>query len=130
VRAPVRRESLRLPPRAIQGQHELTPEPLTKAVSLDERLELRNEVGIVAERKVSLDSLLQRQQAQLLEPHDLRLHGRLGRNVDERRPAPLCERFPQLRGLCLRLRRSGLRQQRLEAGEVELSQLDLELVGG
>jgi hypothetical protein len=85
---------------------------------------------MVAEHKVGLDSLLQRQQAQLVEPHDLRLHGRLGPNVDQWQPAPLCERFSQLRGLCLRLRRSSLRQQRLEAGEIELSQLDLELVGG
>ena len=57
----VRRQRLRLPIRAVQGEHELAPDSLAERVILYERLELPDEVRMTSEREVSLDSLLERQ---------------------------------------------------------------------
>src|SRR5215218_8843421 len=61
----------------------------------DEPPELGDEVGMAAERQVGLDPLLERAQAQLLEPADLFASEVLIGEVGERRTAPEGERLAQ-----------------------------------
>ena len=51
-----------------------------------------------AERQVGFDAVLERGQAQLLEPGDLVLRERLVGEVGQRRPAPEVERGAQVLG--------------------------------
>src|SRR5439155_16490339 len=84
----VRRQSVRLPSRAVEREHELSSRTLAERVALDERLELEHELGVPAQGEVGLDSLLERDGAELLEPGDLGLRERLVRKVGECRTAP------------------------------------------
>ena len=63
-------ERLGLPARAVEREHQLAAEPLAQRVLGDERLELGDERGVPAEREVCVDPLLERREAQLLEPLD------------------------------------------------------------
>ena len=54
---PVRVERVGLPSRAVQGEHELPPQPLTQRVFLNESLELGNEPRVAAEIEVGSDPL-------------------------------------------------------------------------
>ena len=58
-----------------------------------QRLELADQLGIAAERELRLDPPLDRGQAQLLEPGDLRLSERLVGEVGQRRAAPERQRL-------------------------------------
>ena len=84
----VRAQRLGLPARAVEREHQLPAQPLAQRVLRDERLELATSSRACAEREVRVDALLQRVQAQLLEPLDLALRERLVREVGERRAAP------------------------------------------
>ncbi|HEY5660991.1 MAG TPA: hypothetical protein VIR59_09415 [Gaiellaceae bacterium] len=83
---------------------------------------------MLAEREVGIDPLLERIEAFLLEPRDLRLGERLIRELCERRPAPQRESLAQLRGGDLRLPRVerflSFLDDVAEAVEVELVRLD------
>ena len=54
----------------------------------DERFELGDELMVAAERKVGLDALLERAQAQLVEASGLGPRERLGDELGERGAAP------------------------------------------
>src|SRR5215204_4329777 len=92
----------------------------------DEPPELGDEVGMAAERQVGLDPLLERGQAQLLEPADLLAGEVLIGEVGERRTAPEGERLAQeVRGR-LRIRRPKrppAAEELLEAVEIALAPL-------
>jgi hypothetical protein len=64
-------------------------------VTRDQRLELRDDVVVAAERQVGLDALLQHRQLQLLEPRDLDAAERLGGELGQRRAAPAVERLAE-----------------------------------
>ena len=61
----------------------------------DERLQFCDELGVTAERKVGFDPLLDRTQAELLEPEPLGRRRRSGVELRERLSAPQRERVAQ-----------------------------------
>ncbi len=92
----------------------------------DQRLELADQVRVSAEREVGLDPLLERGEAQVLEPRGLRLRERLVCELRQRRPTPELECLAQeLRGM-LQVRLPRVRNERLEAQEIERVRLDRE----
>ena len=109
-------------------------QPLAQRVLGDERLELADELRVAAEREVGVDPLLERREAELLEPDDRGLRERLVGEVGERGAAPERERLAQRRrgrsaspAGAVRL---ALAEQALEAVQVELLGLELERVAG
>jgi len=64
-------ECLRLPARAVQGEHQLGPQALAEAVRADQGLELGDDVGVATELELCADLVLDRLQAELLQPDDL-----------------------------------------------------------
>ena len=87
-RLPVQLERLDLAGRPVQGQHQLRAQALSQRLLVDEPLELADELGVLAERQVGLDALLETREAGFLEAGRLGLGERLVREVGERRPAP------------------------------------------
>ena len=67
-------------------------QPLACRMLSYERLELGDQRGVMTEREVGLDAVLERDQPQLLEPRDLVLRERLVGEIGQRRPAPERER--------------------------------------
>ena len=74
--------------------------------------------------------ILERVEAELLEPADLRLRPRLEGEVDECRPSPQRESLSQPVARDRRLRPSRLDEEPLEPVRVEAVALDVELVTG
>jgi hypothetical protein len=114
----------------VQAQHEPRVQALAQPMRAHESLELADELGVATERRVRADAVLERADAQLVEPHGLRLRERLVGEVRECRAAPHAERVAEL----LRGRRGrhriGLRHQPLEARRVDLVALDAQQVAG
>src|SRR6478609_1763203 len=96
----------------------------------DEPFELGDELSARAELEVGVDPLLQGFQAELLEPADLALREALQLEVAERRAAPQRQRLAQRAGSPLRILPPRLRDEPLEATEIELLGLDPEQVAG
>jgi hypothetical protein len=96
-RVAVRGERLRLSTRSIQRPHELAAEAFAQWVLPDERLELGHQVAVPAEGELRLDSLLECEQALLLEPRTLRLAERFVGEFRERRAAPETESLAERR---------------------------------
>src|SRR5438093_2112301 len=100
----------------------------------DERLELADEIAVPPEQKVGFEPALKRVDPKLLEPRSLRRCERLRRELRGRRPTPQLERCAKAGG-CL-LRSTGfetgpsLRNEALEAVQVELVRLELEGISG
>ncbi len=90
----VRVERLLLPARAVQREHRQPAEPLARRVLAREPGCLGHDRVVVAELDLRLEPVLERGQAQLVEPRDLVLEERLEREVGERWPAPERERVP------------------------------------
>ena len=134
ARRPVRRQSVGLPPRAIQREHELRARPLAKRVRDDERLQLGDELRVPPECEVGLDSRLERGQAKLLEARDLVLRERLVGEVRQRDSSPerqrLAERHLGARRVACIERRSALRGKPGEPMDVHPLRVDLEHVAG
>jgi hypothetical protein len=106
-------QGLRLPVRAIEGEHELRPQALAERMLGHERLQLPNEHRVTAEGEVSVDPLLEPAQAELVEPGDLGSSEGVLREVGEWRAAPEAEPLAKaLRG-----------RPRLPAGEIALGLL-------
>ena len=91
---------------AVERGHQLGGEALVGRVLVHERLELGDEPAVLAERELGLDALLERGEAQLLEPRDRRRRERLVGEVGERRAAPQRERLAQQRRPRARARRA------------------------
>src|SRR5919201_335613 len=94
-RLAVRLQRLGLAPAPIQREHPLAAQALTQRMQGDQRLELRDEVGVTAERQIGVDPPLQGGGALLLEPGDLGLREALVGDVGQRRTTPQPERLPQ-----------------------------------
>jgi hypothetical protein len=127
-------ERLGLPPGAVEGEHQLHAEALAERMLGHEPLELRDEIGVAAEREVDVDTFLERRQPQLLETAGLELHEALVGEVGKRRPAPERERPAQLRRggdeVTVRARRTRFLAEALETLQVELSRLEVQHVPG
>src|SRR5438034_8234476 len=98
ARVAVDRQRIRLPPRAVESQHQLTAYALLQRVCGAECLELRDQLDVTAEREIRVDPLHQRRKPQLFEPADLRLRELEQRQVGKRGTAPERKRFSQPRG--------------------------------
>ena len=59
--------------RAVEGEHQLVSQALLQRVPCDQRLELADELRVVPERQVRIDSLHKHREAHLLQPRDLGL---------------------------------------------------------
>ena len=118
-------ERLRLPAGSVQGPHERTHETLVERMRMDERLELRNELCVAAEREVCIDAQLQRREARSFETLGFRLRENVVRQLGEGLPAPesqrLAEQPARTRGVFRAFR---LAHQALEAEQVELAGVD------
>src|SRR4051794_33766267 len=77
-------ERLDLPARAIERKHEQLTEPLTERLRSRQLGQLADDVGVTPERKLRLDSPLQRAQPQLFEAGDGALGERLSCQVGKR----------------------------------------------
>src|SRR5512135_2435517 len=95
----------------------------------NERLQLSNQLRVLAEHELGLDPLLQRRQPRLLQPRDLRLRERLVDKIRQGRPTPQSQRLPQPRGSSSRItvphRPSTLRDQRLETVHIKLGTVEV-----
>src|SRR5215218_10418254 len=91
-RRPVRGECVGLTARAVERDDQLSAQPLAVRLLGDERLQLRDERVVTAEREVGVDTLLDRRHPQLLQAADLRLHERLIGEIGQRPTAPEYER--------------------------------------
>ena len=81
-------ERLGLTAGAVEGEHELRAHPLPVRVRRREPLELADQLRVAAERQVGVEAVLDRGQAQLLQPGDVGLERGLESEVAERGPAP------------------------------------------
>ena len=77
-------ESVGMPARPVQRDHQLRDEPLAVRVLPDERAELGDDAGMAAELQLCVESLLERPQAKLLQAIRLRPE----RDIGQRRAAP------------------------------------------
>ena len=127
ARVAIRLERVCLPPRAVEREHQLPPRALTRGMLANESLELRNELGVAAQREPCLDVVFDCREARLLEPLAIGLE--CGANVGERRAAPeregLRQQTVRLRWIAFLQTSSPVGGEPLEAGEVELVRLDV-----
>ena len=120
-----------LPAAAVQREHQLAAQALAKRVLRDERLELRHQLVVAAERQLSVDAILDRRETELLEPGDLALRECLASQLGQRLPAPERKRLAQAgRPLARIVALSRLRDQRLEPGDVDLAGRDPQEIAG
>ena len=134
TRVPVDVERLGLTSRPVEREHQLGTQPLAEGMFESERFELRGQLGVLAERELGLDPVLERGQAQLLEPHDFGFGKRLERQIRQR-PAPPereCggEPLSGIRCVAVGERGTPLVDQALEAHEVDALEFALKLVSG
>ena len=123
-------ERLRLPTRAIQGDHELAAQALAQRVGGDVGLQLCHEVGTAAELEISRKALLGRREAQLVESRSLVADEVLVGEVGKCRPAPQRERPGQRLGAFRRCELRGSANRILEPHGVDRRRLDDEDVPG
>ena len=89
-------QSLRLPARTVQRDHELPQEALAQRVLGDEPLELADDVAVATELEIGVDPLRERGEAELVQPPDLRLREVLERELARARSPPQLERAHEL----------------------------------
>jgi hypothetical protein len=87
-RPAVDREGFCLPARPVERDHELFPQTLPRAVLIDQRLELSEEIRMTPQSQIGVDPRLQAADAQLVQSSRLRLSERLIHDVGESGPAP------------------------------------------
>ena len=93
----VRLERLRLAVGAIEGEHQLGAQALPVRVVCNQDLELLDHVGVLAERELRLDQLLERRAPQVVQACHLGLGEWLIGEIRQRRPSPQRQRFLELR---------------------------------
>ena len=94
----------------------------------DERVELEDDISGVAELDIGGDALLERDEAELLEPPGHGPAAVLERELPECRPAPQLERADEERAPLLRSTHVARPRAAVEATRVEPLALDLEAV--
>ena len=118
---PVHLERLGLATGLVEREHQLAAQSLAERMLGHELLELADQLGAPAGSEVGVDPLLQRLQAQFLQPRDLLLRKRLVAELVEGRPLPQGERCAQRLGVA---GRPSFVEQALEHLDVELVGLD------
>lgn len=125
-------QRLGLPPRAVEGEHQLAPGPLAQRLLGDQLLQLDDELVVASELELGLDPLLPGGESELVESRDLRLREVRVAELQERRATPEGERLSQLLGRALGLAaRAGpprLLERVAEDVAVERAALDAEAV--
>jgi hypothetical protein len=129
----VRGKCLRMPPGAVEGEHELSTQVLAERVLRGEQCELGYELAAAPEGEVRVETPLQRREAKLVQPGDFGRDGVLVEDVRKRPPAPKGERSSKhlgaTGGLVLERGPRGL-SEALEARRVELVEIDPKGVAG
>src|SRR5207247_781371 len=87
-RVVVRVQRLALTAGAVEREHQQAARALAKRVLGDQGLELADRLVVPPERDVGVDPLLERSEAKILQPADLRLGERLVSEIGQRRPPP------------------------------------------
>jgi hypothetical protein len=132
ARLPVGGERIGLAAGAVQREHQLSSQPLLQRRGGDQPLQLHDDLGSTAERKLRVDPLHIRRQTQLLQAPDLGVQLVDPRKAGERRAAPQVEGLAQPRRggrrVGMREQRAALLDQPLEHHRVELLGLELEHV--
>ena len=121
-------ESLRLPARAVEREHQLTTKTFAEWMLVDQQLELADETGVPSGLELSVDAFLQRGKTKLFEAPDLGLRKLLEGEIGERRSAPERQRLAQLRCSLVGSQSFGRGDEHPEALEIELLGLDAEQV--
>ena len=120
-------ERLGLAAGSVQREHQLSVEPLAQRMVSTDSLQLADQHPVTPEREFRLDSLLERRQPLLLQPHHLWSCELLVGEITERRPAPERERLgePFRRSLVVPgvERATSVLDKALETFEVELLRL-------
>jgi len=106
--------------RPVVGEHQLPAQPLVGRMLLDECLEPTEDQEVPACGEVQLAPPRQRSQAQVLQPHDVRLREWLVGEVLQRASPPQTQGLPQQVRLLFRPGAPGVSQQALEAYGVEV----------
>ena len=88
-------ERVGLAARAVERKHQLAAEPFPKRVCAQERLRLGDDLPVMLERQLGVEQLLDRGEAQLLQPAGVVLRERLELRVGERASAPQLQRLPE-----------------------------------
>ena len=116
-------ESIRLATAAIERQHQLRPQPFPERVVRERRAQRRHELPMLSQRERRLELLLERVDAQRLEPLCLGAEpGRDGQAL-KRRPAPEGQRrggrLRRAGGVAAAQRCARIRQQLLEPNRID-----------
>jgi hypothetical protein len=113
-------QSVRLPSRAVQREHELGAQPLAERMVGDQALEPGNNLRVSAELQVCLDLLFDHRQPELFESHSLRGRKLLIAKVGQGLTAEKGECLPELLRPSRRTVRSRDGDDSLEAPAVQL----------
>ena len=84
----VDRERVSLAPRAVESEHQLPAKAFVQRMRPNQAIQFANEPGMPPQREVALDPLLERREAQLLEPARLGEQKSVAGSVRERVSAP------------------------------------------
>ena len=95
-----------------------------------ERLELRDEVGVGADRELGLRALFEQREVELLEARDLLLRERLVAELRQRLATPKVERLVEQLRPPRRLVRAGFVDEAPQARHVELLRVELDEIAG
>ncbi len=125
-------ERLGLALAAVEGEHQLPSEALAVGVLADQRLELTDQLRVLAERQLGIRQIFERRHSQILQAADLELDERLACEVGERGSPPERERRLErrdgaLRPACCQLA-PAFTHQPLEAVGVEPLRIERQLV--
>ena len=123
-------QSLRLPARTVQREHQLAQEALPQRVLGDEPFELADDVAVATELEVGVDALGESDETELVQPPDLRLREVLERELRERRSPPQLECAYEMLASLLRREPARVRERALEAVRIDLLGRDPQDVAG
>ena len=119
-----RLERVRLPPAAVERQHQLAPQPLPERVVCDRRAQRRDQLPVLSERERNLELLLERVHTQRLEPARLGVEPRrAGEALQGRTPPEVERRRNRVRRgphVAVTQRAARLRQQLLEPDGIHM----------
>ena len=123
-------EGLGLPSRPVERQHQLPAKAFPQRMFRDQRLELRHECVVASQRKLRVETFLDRDEPQLIEAVDLGLRELLVAELTQRVSAPERERAfdrrERLGRLAVRVFASAFVEELLEAADVDLLGVGLE----
>jgi hypothetical protein len=126
-------ERFPLAARPVQGQHQLTAQPLPERVAGHERLQLAGQLGVPAKRQLRFHLHLDGPDPRLLEACHLFPGEVFERELREHRATPQAERLPQQRRPARLIRGGGLPRlldQPPEPAGIHLPGIDVEHVAG